>query len=287
MAADRLSVIVAGGMASMPYGGIAWQVLGHLEGLKRLGHRVFYLEDTGRWPYDPERDTVSADPAGATDYLAALVDRVGLGGDSAYRDAATGTIHGSTRSQLRARLDEADALLNISGMTVLGEDHLRVPVRIFLDTDPGFTQIEVAKGRRDTIDWLAAHTHHFSWGENLGPPACDLPTGPFHYRPTRQPVVLDWWHPAPRDLETRPVFTTVASWKQTEKEIEWRGELWTWSKDVRFLRYIDLPQRIDRPLELALVIHDAEMLVRLERAGWSIVPALPMTKDPDTYRRYI
>lgn len=283
----RLSVIVTGGIARMPFAGITWLVLSYLEGLRRLGHHVFYLEDTGGWPYDPERDTVSADPTAAIAYLAAAVDRVGLADEWAYRDAATGSIHGSTEAQLRRRLGEADALLNISGVTVLREDHLRIPVRIFLDTDPGLAQIEIDKGRQDTIDWLAAHTHHFSWGENLGTPECDLPTGPFEYRPTRQPVILDWWHPAPDDLETRAAFTTVASWKQSEKDIEWRGDVWTWSKDVQFLRYVDLPRRVERPLELALAAVDGATVARLRQAGWSVVPALPLTKDPDAYRRYI
>jgi hypothetical protein len=271
----------------MPFAGITYEYLAYLEGLKRLGHRVFYLEDTGRWPYDRERDAVSDDATAAIAYVAAMVDRVGLGSDWAYRDVVTGKLHGSTEAALRARLDEAEALLNISGMVILAEDHMRVPVRIFVDTDPVLVQIEVAKGKRDTIDWLAAHTHHFSFGENIGTPACDVPTGPFLYRPTRQPVILDWWHPAPAGIRARSAFTTVASWKQTGKDVEWQGELWTWSKDVQFLRFFDLPRRVDRPLEMALAIEDEAMVARLEQAGWSIVPALPMTKDPDDYRRYI
>jgi hypothetical protein len=287
MAAERLSVIVAGGMGAMPFAGIAWQTLPYLEGLRRLGHRVFYLEDTGRWPYDPDAVAIADDASAAIAYTAAMVGRVGLGDDWAYRDVATGTVYGSTEAELRAWLDEADALINLSGMTILSEDHLRVPVRVFLDTDPGLAQIKIDKGEQDAIDWVAAHTHHFSWGENLGTPECDLPTGPFHYRPTRQPVILDWWHPVPDDLQMRAAFTTVASWKQTGKDIKWRGELWTWSKDVQFLRYIDLPRRVEQPLELALAAVDRATVARLERAGWGVVPAVAITKDPDAYRRYI
>ena len=56
--ADRLRIVVAGGVGAMPFAGVAWQVLQYLEGLKRLGHEVFYLEDTQRWPYDPVADTI-------------------------------------------------------------------------------------------------------------------------------------------------------------------------------------------------------------------------------------
>ena len=48
-------IVVLGGMAQMPYPGVAWQVLHYLEGFRRLGHDVVYVEDTGTW-----RDTQSA-----------------------------------------------------------------------------------------------------------------------------------------------------------------------------------------------------------------------------------
>lgn len=287
MVGDRLSLIVAGGMASMPFAGVAWQVLSYLEGFRRLGHDVFYLEDTGRWPYDPELDTVSDDSAAAVRYTAAMMRRVGLEDAWGYRDVVTGSLHGATEDGLAARLAAADALLNVSGVTVLTEAHLAVPVRIYLESDPVLAQIEVAKGNQRTIDWLAAHTHHFTFGENFGAPDCTVPTERFRYIPTRQPVVLDWWHPPPADLVPRREFTTVASWKQTNKDIEWRGELLTWSKDVQFMEYIALPQLVARPLELALAIDDDLMVERLRSAGWSVVPALPMTKDIDDYRRYL
>src|SRR5207247_1338799 len=75
---------------------------------------------------------------------------------------------------------------------------LRVPVRIYLETDPVRPQIEVAQGRQYTIDLLTAHTHHFTFGENLGAGDCRVPVERFDYRPTRQPIVLDWWAPATR-----------------------------------------------------------------------------------------
>ncbi len=45
-------------------------------------------------------------------------------------------------------------LINLSGVMVLREEHLRVPVRVYLETDPVLPQIEVAQGRKFTIDFL-------------------------------------------------------------------------------------------------------------------------------------
>jgi hypothetical protein len=36
-----------------PVGGVAWDYLQDLNGLVRLGHDVYYHEDTWSWPYQP------------------------------------------------------------------------------------------------------------------------------------------------------------------------------------------------------------------------------------------
>jgi hypothetical protein len=287
MLTDELSLIVTGGLGNMPFAGVAWQVLHYLEGFRRLGHRVFYLEDTGAWPFDPERGVVSEDAGPTLAYVRRMLERVQLDDSWAYRDAVDGKLHGASEERLRAELERADALVNVSAVTVLGEEHMRVPVRIYLETDPVLAQIEIAQGNQRTVGLLAAHTHHFTYGENIGAPDCTVPLERFTYHPTRQPVILDWWRPKPGDGPPRPSFTTVASWKQTAKDIEWQGELLTWSKDVQFQHVLDLPRRVSRPLELALAIDDDAAVARLSAAGWTVVPAGPLSDDLDGYRDYV
>ena len=65
---------------------------------------------------------------------------------------------------------------------------------------------------------------------------------------TRQPVLLDLWEAGTPENQA---FTTVCNWKG-EGEIEFRGEKYYWSKDREFLKFIDLPKRIEQPLELAM-----------------------------------
>jgi hypothetical protein len=271
----------------MPFAGVTWQVLHYLEGFRRLGHRVFYLEDTGAWPFDPERGIVSEDAGPTLAYIRRMLERVRLDDAWAYRNAVDGRVHGASEERLRSELERADALVNVSAVTVLGDEHMRVPVRIYLETDPVLAQIEIAQADQRTIGLLAAHTHHFTYGENFGAPDCNVPVERFTYHPTRQPVILDWWRPRPGDGPPRPSFTTVASWKQTAKDIEWQGELLTWSKDVQFERVLDLPQRVSRPLELALAIDDDDAVARLSAAGWSVVPARPLSDDIERYREYV
>lgn len=279
---DGPRIVVMGMLGGNPFAGIAWQVLHYLEGLRRLGCRVAYVEDTQAWPYDPERNAIVADPAYAAFYLRQTLGRL-PGVPWAYVPPE-GKPLGMSAAQLRSTFARADALLNLSGATVLRGPHLAVPVRVYLETDPVLPQIEVDQGRAFTIDLLDSHTHHFSFGEKLGDADCGVPVGRFSYQPTRQPVILDWWAPPAAPGER---FTTVANWRQTRKDVNWRGERWLWSKDREFERFIDLPGRTRAALALALSCDDDAALQRLHAHGWELHDALKLTRSIDEYRSFV
>src|SRR5262249_50348433 len=162
-----------------------------------------------------------------------------------------------------------EVLVNLTGATLLRKEHLRVPVRVYLETDPVMPQIEVAQGWQFTIDLLDAHTHHFTYGENVGAPGCRVPVGRYRYFPTRQPVVLEWWRG--KGMPPGERFTTVASWEQTSKDIEWQGERYLWSKHHEFLKFLDVPARTGARFELALACDDEGTKRLLRSHGWSVI----------------
>jgi hypothetical protein len=305
-----LRLIVLGIMGRTPLAGVAWQVLHYLEGFRRLGFDVYYIEDTGDWPYDPEQNTTTDNCTYAINYISELMARYGLSDRWAYRFAEQGgSTFGLSESQVLRLFERADAVINLTGATVLRAEHLHVPVRIYLETDPVLPQIEVAKGNVFYVDLLKAHTHHFTYGENLGAPDCGVPIGRFDYRPTRQPVVIDWWKPATNPSTngtssmSNPCLTTIANWRQSGKDLEWKGETYTWSKHHQFLKFFDLPGRTTQPLELALALHgnwekgekawrphhkdDTEAIRLLTSYGWRIINGLSLSTNILSYRDYI
>jgi hypothetical protein len=287
-AEKRRGLVVLGMMGQLPFAGMAWQVLHYVEGFRRLGHDVTYIEDTRDWPYDPEQGGKTADSDYTVKHIAGLMAWSGLPDAWAYRaEEKGGAWFGLTQREVAGRLERADALINLHGITELREAYLEVPVRIYLETDPVAPQIEIAKGERRTIDRLAAHTHHFTFAENLGAPDCGVPNVRFPYMPTRQPIVLDWWAPTRERIETsKNRFTTVASWRQTGRDIEWNGETLTWSKDVQFRRFLDLPRRSGQPFEIALA-GDADAWELLGSHGWTVTDAVALSIDAHRYREYI
>lgn len=280
-----------GAAAEMPFAGVWWQVRHYLEGLRRLGHDVHYVEDSDNWPYDPWLETVSEDASGAARRLSQLMEEAGFGDRWAFVNAAReGEVWGMSPERLKEVMAGAEVIINLSGVTVLGEQHLHVPVRIYLETDPVTPQIEIANGNEDTIAYLAAHTHLFTFGERIGSSGCTIPDAGFEYHPTRQPVVIDLW-PAPEWFPNPPpggiAFTTIANWEQKHKDIEYGGTTYTWSKSAEFLKLLEVPRMAGVDVRLALAISDEEAVGLLEAAGFEVVPAAPLSNDPEAYRVFI
>src|SRR5438128_8394765 len=50
----RKRIVVMGFMGSMTIAGVVWQHIHYVVGLQRLGHDVYYIEDSARLPYNPE-----------------------------------------------------------------------------------------------------------------------------------------------------------------------------------------------------------------------------------------
>ena len=50
-----LRLIILGAVGRIPFAGMAWELLHYMEGFRRLGHHVYYIEDTNIWPLIPSR----------------------------------------------------------------------------------------------------------------------------------------------------------------------------------------------------------------------------------------
>jgi hypothetical protein len=282
---SRKTLLVLHLAGQYPLAGVGWQALHYIVGLARLGHDVYYVEDSGAPPYDPRVKSVVEDSTHNVEALARMMSRFGFADHWAYHDLSAGVCHGLSRERLSALYAEADALVNLCGATRLREEHLRCPVRIYLETDPVFEQVKLAEGNPRTLAFLEAHTHHFTYGENLGTPDCPIPLPKFAWKRTRPPVVLDLW-----ESRVRPeaaAFTTVATWRNVGKDVEFAGERYTWSKHVNFLRFEDLPRRTRQPFELALETGDPAVAARLRERGWRLVDPDQVSHDIDAYREYV
>src|SRR5438132_13051383 len=66
-------IVVMGFMGSCPIAGVIWQHVHYIVGLQRLGHDVYYIEDSARIPYNAETFDTINDFSYATKVLYRLV----------------------------------------------------------------------------------------------------------------------------------------------------------------------------------------------------------------------
>src|SRR5947209_3142808 len=187
-------IIVFGIAFWYPLAGVTYQFLHYLLGLRRLGWDPYYVEDSGRWVYDPRLNDLSPDASGNVAAVAGVLEAHGFAARWAFRgNYPGGRCYGLTEGQLTRLYREADAFLNVTGAQEVREEHLACPRRVYVESDPFASQVKVALGDQATIAALGAHDTHFTFGENLGAADCGVPCERFRWLPTRQPVVLDLW----------------------------------------------------------------------------------------------
>ena len=280
-------IVVLGTLASDPYAGMAWMHMQIAVGLARLGHDVSYVETTSTWPYDPIRQARVCDSDYAVAYLARVAASFGLGDCWAYRRSYLDNAWlGPRRAVAEDLLAHADAVLNVTGSTYLAKEGLQIDRHVYFGTDPVRHELEFAKGDGDTRAFIEAYTDCVTYGENIGNLDCPIPPLPRLRSKTRQPVLLDLWQSGP---PPREAFTTVCNWKQAGRDIEYQGEVYYWSKHHEFLKFIDLPQCLNQPIELAMPLHGLTSDERslLESNGWRLTHAHAFTTDPWAYRDYV
>ncbi|HLK11949.1 MAG TPA: glycosyltransferase family 1 protein [Candidatus Binatia bacterium] len=286
-----MRVVVTGLVATYPVGGVAWDYLQYALGFHALGCDVFYLEDTGRWVYDPAAQTFTSDVSRGARYLADALGALAppLGRAWAVR-AADGRHHGADAAAVERRCAEADLFLNVSGACWLREPYQAARVKAYLDTDPCYSQAKLAAvdaGTADgdvrfSADLIRRHDVFFTLGEHVGAPDCAIPTGGLTWHPTRQPIALDCWPVDPPPAGAP--FTTVMSWKIEPTPPVVGGRAYG-GKDVEFERFLALPAHAEVPLEVAL--SGAAPRARLAAAGWRVVEGHAVSATPADYRRYI
>jgi hypothetical protein len=280
---SRLRIVVTGLIAQYPLGGVTWDYVQYVAGLARLGHDVFYIEDTGQWPYNATERGLGKDCTFNVSYLAAVMARFGLADRWAYRFPWQSQWFGLPDARRSEVLSSADLLINVSGTLERPAEYRSARRLVYIDSDPVFTQVKIARGQHDLRKVVDAHDVHFSFGECLGP---EVPSTGHVWLPTRQPVLLAEWHTS--DPPARDVFTTVMNWT-SYNEVSHDGRTYG-QKDVELRRFLQLPAAVSPTvLEIALsdgrTRHAPRALVR--HHGFQLADPDTVCPDLDSYRNYI
>lgn len=283
------AVVASAGASGLPeFAGNTWAFLQYVLGLDRLGVEGFWVDYQAKLdPGKPARDRRAQphEDCHSIEYVDARFRETarafGFEGRCCivYDDGASH--FGMSAEELDDVVTEADLLLNLGGPLPPESPLLRIPRRAYIDLDPGFTQIwahQIDMGFRD-------YHCFFTIGQNVGRPAFTIPTLGIDWMPSFPPIVLDLW-PANIDASCERL-STIADWHGSQYA-RFENELYA-GKREEFIRFIEVPRRARRPIELALSIgqHDHEDLGLLLRNDWFVRDPYLYAGDLESYREFI
>jgi len=274
-------IVVGSTMIRYPLGGMNQWVLAWLVGFKRLGHKVYVVEKSG-WEnscYDLSKKIMTDDCRYGVGVVSGLLRRFGLEENWCFVDAA-GVYHGLSREQLGTVIQSADLFVDLEGTEWL-EETAGIPLRVFVDGEPGWCQMKMEKILRANKDW-SGHDRYYTVGMNIGTPNTSAPTGRKEWKHLFPPALLELF-PYQAVNQEAP-FTTVMNWK-SHGHVEFDGVSYG-QKETEFAKFIDLPTRTPARMEIAVSGSNVPRQ-ELRNRGWSVHNADQITVSIDTYRDYI
>src|SRR5262245_36285172 len=161
------TVIVAGALANKPHnGGGAWERLSWVTGLRRLGCEVYFVEEIAADVCVDDRGAVVplADSVNLA-WFRSVMDWFGLTGRAALLDNRGEDSVVMSMPQVWEVLAAADLLVNLSGHLTLEPLLAAVRRKVYVDVDPGYTQIWHAD--QATPFRVTGHDEYFTIGENI------------------------------------------------------------------------------------------------------------------------
>lgn len=259
-----------------PGGGHFWVYMQYLDGLRRIGCDVWWLEE-----FQP-----SGDAAEEASRVAALTERLRRFGldDRIILYTPDEEFVNCSSAHAEEVFRGTDLLLNFHQK--IRESMLERFARTALvDIDPGLLQYWISSG----LLRVARHDLYFTTGETVGKPDAKFPDCGLEWIQIRPPISLDLWPRLPEPADG--AFTTVSGWWGHEWVVDGDG-IHDNNKRVSFLEYAELPQHTQAPLELALLLDpldrsDQEDRVFLLGKGWRVRHSHDVASNPHDYQQYI
>ena len=279
-------ILVCGTIANKPYsGGQTLIALQYLWGLKGLGFDVLCFENLSTDQcWNDHQTPCNFTESVQYEYFVKIMSEFSLARHSSLLYDNGQQHWGASFDDVLCFARDADALIVIGGGFPPFPDILgAVGKRIYIDQDPVYTQLWSAIYHADL--GLSEADIVFTVGLNIGTALCPIPTCGRNWHTIMPVIDLKFWPLVGPSVPAEKI-TTIASWHGFAP-LEYQGE-WYEHKSVEFKRFLRLPSRIIRPVEVALSIDKKDEDLELLRThGWHIVDPRIHAADPWAYRAYI
>lgn len=280
----RGKVVLAVVIAHVPEhsAGNAWAFLNWALALRDAGWDVWVVEHL-------DRGTLVASPQGG----ASLNERLfyGLLGEFGFAGRATLWVDGEAAwgEVFERWAADADWFFNVSGQFKLWGLVGHIPVRVYGDLDPAFTQLWYAVAGSDMN--FEGHTHFASVGVRLD--RALVPDTAREWIPVLPPVCTRAWSADAAheggalvpEADPGGAWTTITHW-YGYKQMPWEGRIYGDKRDS-LVKVRDLPGRGFRVAVATDLQPDWPDHADFVGAGWRIIPSAAVCGDWRAYRRFI
>ena len=259
-------------------GGHFWVYAQYADALRRLGCDVWWLEEL----------PVSADAGATESQVATLLDRLRPLGleerailyqwPSDHGDAGQDPMYLTVPADRAERIvRDAELLVNFHYEMAPGM-LARFRRTALVDIDPGLLQQWWGAGCSRCIGTTCTSASARR-SEPSGEPTAE-------WVRSRPAVSLDLW-PYRYDPGCS-AFTSISSWRDGNWVLL-NGSWFDTSKRAAYLGFVDLPQRVSRPMEIATWLGEGEEGDRglLEHHAWEVRDVGEVARDPGAYQAYI
>lgn len=273
-------VIFASAIGRFPIGGNAWSDLQYLLGLRALGHEAFYLEECGSesWVYNWETEQITTELDYPTNYVRACLEPLGFKNQWIYRVGNYSV--GQSIDEFLDICSRADLMI-VRGSPISWREEYGWPQRrIYIDADPGFTQINIACGHAELVNTIEWCDRLFTIGQRIGAEDCLIPTTGRQWLKTLPPVALSYWSQTEDNDTTH--FSSIMQW-QSYREVVYEGVTYG-NKDKEFLKFIDVPQLTKQPFRIAL---SGGFPDQLSQHGWEVLSGWIASFTPESYQTFV
>ena len=279
------TIIMGSYMVRYPMGGNLSWALQYLIGFKDLGHDIYFVEKYA-YPdscYDPVGKKLSSDCSYGVSVVSALMNAYGMGNKWCYVEEGE-IYHGLSKHQMDAVFDRADLYIeNGSHRSWEEESKKSSALRVYIDVDPAFTQIRMYDDVSKGIS-LPEYDYYFTNGMNIGREGNVIPTCGKNWHYIFNPVHIPFFDNGPSS--SGAAYSTIMNWVSYKERVEYNGISYG-HKDLELDKFINLPDLVNAPLEMAVSGLPAGKQKELEEIGWLIKNAQDVTFTFDVFRNYI
>ena len=272
-------------MVRYPLGGnLSWAIQ-YLVGFRDLGHEVYFVEKYVHEDscYDPVARRLSNDCSYGVSIVSELLASYGLEHNWCFVEYGE-KYHGLSRRKIEEIFSRADLYIENGAHGAWNEEVFSSPaVKVYIDVDPAFTQVNFYRKLKSGID-VPAYDRYYTNGMNIGKEGNIIPDCGIQWHYIFNPVNTSLFSQlAPPD---HGPYSTIMNWISYRETVQYKGNSYG-HKSIEFDKFAALPSLVDVNMEMAVSGLNGADRKSVKENGWHLVDAQEVTFTINSFRDYL